>query len=273
MIGTGALFLVFVLAPLPSRFADDVGAIEAGRLTLMTVAGIALFSATVCRIGLARGPDSIESAVSLSWLQSLLESLRAARANPRVALSYACAFVARGDLIVVGVFFTLWLTQEGISQGLSSADAIKRAGLFFGVIQGTALLWAPVAGFLNDRLNRVTATTLGLALAAVGYGAMGLISDPLGPLMYFCAMLLGIGQLSVMLASQTLIGQEAPVEHRGAVMGMFSICGALGIMFVTKLGGVIFDSWKPGPFVLVAVCNVVLCLLAARLRRAERANN
>jgi MFS family permease len=82
--------------------------------------------------------------------------------------------------------------------------------LFFGLIQGTALLWAPIAGVINDRLDRVTATAAGLALAALGYGSIAIVEDPLGPLMYVCAILLGIGQMSVMLASQTLIGQEAP---------------------------------------------------------------
>ena len=88
--------------------------------------------------------------------------------------------------------------------------------------------------------------------------------------MYPCAVLLGIGQMSVMLASQTLIGQEAPADKRGAVMGVFSIAGALGIMFVTKVGGMIFDQWQAGPFVLVGACNVVLCAWALKVRRDQR---
>jgi MFS family permease len=266
MIGLGAMFLVFVLAPLPSRFAQEVNAVWAGRYTLLTVAAIALFSAVVARWGLAplRGGAGDNQP---GWRQALHYSFAAARTNPRVALAYGCAFVARGDLIVIGVFFSLWMTQAGIAQGLSSADAVKQAGLFFGLIQGTALLWAPIAGAINDRLDRVTATAAGLAVAALGYGSVGIIDDPLGPEMYLCAVLLGIGQMSVMLASQTLIGQEAPAQQRGAVMGAFSICGALGILFITKLGGAAFDSWKPAPFVMVAVCNVVLCLVALRVRK------
>jgi len=265
-IGIGALFLVFVLAPLPSQFAAIADPLWAGRYTALCVAAIAFASALCVGFGLARKQvTSIKQGPS--WLDSLRESMLAARDNPRVALSYGCAFVARGDLIVVGVFFTLWLTQEGIAQGLSSADAIRKAGLFFGLIQGTALLWAPIAGVINDRLDRVTATAAGLALAALGYGSIAIIEDPLGPWMYGCAMLLGVGQMSVMLASQTLIGQEAPPDQRGAVMGAFSICGALGIMFVTKAGGLVFDTWKPGPFVIVALCNVVLLVVALLMRR------
>lgn len=265
-IGLGALFLVFALAPLPSYFSQHTDALRAGRYTLFTAAAIAVISAVVCGLGLAHHKSTATIKERKRWIAALRESIDAARSNSRVALAYCCAFVARGDLIVIGVFFTLWMTQEGIAAGLSSADAIKRAGLFFGLIQGTALLWAPVQGILNDRIDRVTATVIGLALAAIGYGSLGLIGEPLGTGMYICAVLLGIGQMSVMLASQTLIGQEAPQDQRGAVTGMYSICGALGIMFVTKVGGWLFDSWQAGPFVLVAVLNVVLCFGALALR-------
>jgi MFS family permease len=265
-IGLGAMFLVFVLAPMPSRFEAELGALWAGRSTLLTTAGIALFSAAIVWALLAR-EGTKDPAAHPDWRTSFKLSLSAARENPRIALSYASAFVARGDLIVIGVFFSLWATQTGISQGLSSAEAVRRAGLLFGIIQGTALLWAPLAGYLNDRLDRVSATAAGLGLAAIGYGSLVLISNPLGPAMYGCAVLLGIGQMSVMLASQTLVGQEAPADRRGAVMGTFSICGALGIMFITKTGGWLFDIWKPAPFAIVAIFNIVLCLVALRLRK------
>lgn len=268
-IGIGAMFLVFVLAPLPARFAEHFDPIWSGRYTLLTVAAIALLSAIVVGFGLAKHNPGRRDNDNPGWVDSIRISLRAARDNPRVALAYGCAFVARGDLIVIGVFFSLWLTQQGIAQGLSSAEAVKLAGLFFGLVQGCALLWAPVAGILNDRLDRVTATTISLAIAVVGYGSLALVDDPLGPVMYVCAVLLGIGQMSVLLASQTLIGQEAPGENRGAVMGMFSICGALGIMFVTKAGGIVFDMWNPGPFVLVAAVNAVLFLASFRVRSAR----
>jgi MFS family permease len=266
-IGLGAMFLVFVLAPMPSKFLPFTDALWAGRYTALTVAAIAALSALVAAWGLAGDRKTGIHAANTGILESLHHSLQAARENPRIALAFACAFVARGDLIVVGVFFTLWLTQEGIANGLSSADAIKQAGLFFGLIQGISLLWAPVAGYLNDRVDRVTATAAGLGLAAIGYGSLGLITDPLGPWMYVCAVLLGIGQMSVMLTSQTLIGQEAPAERRGALMGAFSISGALGIMFVTKVGGWLFDSWKSGPFVIVAAANILLLCVALYMRK------
>jgi MFS-type transporter involved in bile tolerance (Atg22 family) len=110
-------------------------------------------------------------------------------------------------------------------------------------------------------------------LAALGYGSMGIIEDPLGDIMLPVAMLLGVGQMAVMQSSQTLIGQEAPSDRRGAVMGMFSICGAAGIMFITKVGGIAFDVWKPAPFVSVAVVNSLIFIAALVIRSSDRAVN
>ena len=113
------------------------------------------------------------------------------------------------------------LVQAGLAQGMAPEEATKTAGLFFALVMLIALVWAPVLGVLNDRFDRTGIMAASLAVAAVGYSSLGAIPDPLGGWMYPAAVLLGIGQMSVVSASQTLIGQEAPAELRGSVTGMF----------------------------------------------------
>jgi MFS family permease len=135
----------------------------------------------------------------------------------------------------------------------------------------SALIWAPVAGFLNDRIDRTHAMAVAMFLCAAGYSAMGLVPDPLGGWMYPAAVLLGIGQISAVTASQTLIGQEAPAEQRGSVIGVFSFFGAAGIMFITGVGGRIFDAIDPAaPFVLVGIINAFLFVGALVVSRSFR---
>jgi MFS family permease len=199
----------------------------------------------------------------------IVSGFDAGRSNPRVLLAYLSAFVSRGDLIVIGTFYTLWLTQAGISKGMSIDEAAKTAGGFFGLVMGIALLWAPIMGFINDRIDRTTTMAMALAFAAIGYLTMGIMPDPLGVWMYPGAVLLGIGQMSVVSACQTLIGQEAPRESRGAITGMFSLFGACGILFITKIGGQIFDSIGPeAPFVLIGAVNGLLFLYALKVRKS-----
>ena len=88
------------------------------------------------------------------------------------------------------------------------------------------------------------------------------MSDPLGVGMYFVAALVGMGEMSANLSSLTLIGSEAPVKGRGAVIGLFSLFGAIGILCVAKIGGILFGSNPVGPFMLVASANFVVLVLA-----------
>jgi MFS family permease len=149
--------------------------------------------------------------------------------------------------------------------------AARTAGSLFAMVMTAALLWAPVMGWLNDRLERTLAMAISLTIAAAGYSVMGLISDPLAGWIYPASILLGMGQMSVTLASQTLLGQEAPKKSRGAIVGTFTVFGAAGILFVTSIGGRIYDSIDPSaPFVLIGVANGLLALLAFWLIRRSK---
>jgi MFS family permease len=229
---------------------------------MFTMAGLALLLVFVIQLGLKGGKPQ-QSAQRVSIVGGLADGLKAGRQNVKIALAYGCAFVARADLVVVGTFFTLWLNQAGIAAGLSPEDAAGTAGQFFAIAMMGALIWAPIAGVLNDRLNRIHAVSLAMFLCAAGYSCMGLIEDPLGVWMYPAAILLGIGQMSAVTASQTLIGQEAPAERRGSIIGTFSFFGTAGIMFVTSIGGRIFDTIDPAaPFVLTGAINALLFFAA-----------
>jgi MFS family permease len=80
-------------------------------------------------------------------------------------------------------------------------------------------------------------------------------------------IVLGIGQISALITSQGLIGQETRDEDRGAVVGMFSLAGAVGVLFATAVGGRLFDSWAPfAPFVVMGLANLVLLVCAIIVR-------
>jgi MFS family permease len=47
------------------------------------------------------------------------------------------------------------------------------------------------------------------------------------------------------------------------VSGFFGLCGSIGILIATKIGGILFDSWmEAGPFVLFAIFNAILFVWA-----------
>ncbi len=85
------------------------------------------------------------------------------------------------------------------------------------------------------------------------------------------AVLLGIGQIAAILASQTVLGQEAPPEVRGAVFGLAGICASLGILFTTSAGSALYDYVsKGGPFFLIAGVNFSIMIFGSWLLLRQR---
>lgn len=271
-IGVGNIIIGLVLMPLPQRFAESgLSDLDAGRYTVYAMALLSLVLILVLRWGLQGGRPP-HTNPSESFRDRITVGFQVGRENKRILLAYFCAFVARGDLIVIGTFFSLWLQQSGIRAGLEPGTAAQQAGMMFAFVMFCALLWAPVMGWLNDRMDRVNAMALAMLLAALGYTGVAFVPDPLGPWMYPVGALLGVGQISAVLASQTLIGQEAPLAHRGSVVGMFSMFGAAGILFISSMGGWVFDTVGPtAPFILIGIANGILFIAAVRVARAKPA--
>lgn len=64
-------------------------------------------------------------------------------------------------------------------------------------------------------------------------------------------------------SNQALTAEYSRPEVRGAVAGMFSLWGGLGILISSSLGGFLFDIWNErAPFVLLGGLNVVTCVLS-----------
>jgi MFS family permease len=161
------------------------------------------------------------------------------------------------------------VTTYGTTEaGLSTAEALAIGGIVIGISQGVVLLAAPLFGVLADRINRVTSVLLALAVSAVGYGSTILVENPLEGMIYVSAMLIGLGEISGLIASGVLIAQQAPRDIRGSVIGVFSFFGAVGVMTATGVGGQLFDRWRPqGPFVLFAALALVVFIWGLTIRK------
>lgn len=268
--GLGVALAAVAFSQLPAlSTAAGYSSAEAARLLLLGVAGLSLFTGIVMHLGLRGGiPGRRRTRVNL--LTTLRVGVREGRQNPRLLLCYAGGFISRADLTLVATFISLWLQQSGRNEGLSPEEAIARAGMLFGIIQGSSLLWAPVSGILLDRFNRLTCLVGALLIAGIGYTFLGLQEHPFAPAGIFGAVLVGIGQMSVILSSTALLGQETPVDSRGAVIGMAGFCGAVGILTTSVAGGFLYDHWRiSGPVLFVGLANLAVFSYGVRLWIAD----
>ena len=265
--GIGILVLsTFLLGRAPTWFQSaGFDPVMAGRLSLWSAAAVCLLAGAVLWRGLPRHNKTVGNQVRV--LPQFIAGFREGIGNPRLAVAFGAAFISRGDLVVVGNFLTLWVTQYGIEQGMDTAAASGRGFMLFGIVQMSALAWAGIMGVLSDRLNRMTSLCIALVLATAGYGLMGQVEDPLARSTIPLAVLLGMGEISMIVAGGALLGQEARESLRGAIVGVFNLFGALGIVAVSFIGGIVFDSLgRSTPFTMMGLLNGILLLAAFAVR-------
>ena len=268
--GIGVLFMGSVLGQMPQRFEEmGYSAVEAGQYTFWIATAMCIATAVLLQLGLKAGPPP-EVKDRPSVLKNLGRGITEAKRNPRIALAFASAFIARGDLVVVGTFFSLWFVQVGVDQGMTTGQAMARAGFLFGaVIQLSALCWAFIMGVICDKVNRITAVSIAFAIASIGYLSLGLVDDPFaaGIWIILACIITGMGETSTVISSGALLGQEAPAQYRGAVVGVFNKSGAIGIMLATIIGGQLVDLFEPNaPFTMMGICNLLICAAAIGVR-------
>jgi MFS family permease len=266
--GLGAIFFNLGLARLPAILSGrGVEELWAGRYSYLLVAAICLLAALVM-LGLKPGrPDN--SAPKTPVLTLLAEGVSAGR-NVRISLSYLSAFAARADMVIVTLFLGLWVVQAASSDTVSTAEATARAGMIIGTLQIASVIWAPIFGFIADRMDKLTLLVVAFAIATLGYGWVATIDDILSPLASPALLLLGMGLSSSQLAATVLLAQESPARIRGSTFGMQAFCGAWGILMISYGGGRLYDAFGPNaPFIAVATANGIVLLCAAGRRLAE----
>ena len=259
---TGVILVSLVFARLPENFAQmGYDQITAGKYAMWVVAGMCLTTAFVVAFGLQKGTPT-EEQKKIPYLTQVKSGFEESR-NPRILLAYAAAFVARSDLVILGTFLVLWGVAAGTDMGMTTSEATKAARLIFVTASTSALIASPIIGYLIDKVDRIIAVSVCMALAEAGYLSMFFVGNVLDPTYRPLFMLLGVGQQCAFFAATTLLGQEAPPMKRGAIVAVFNLAGALGILISTGIGGRIFDAIDPSaPFIFIGVCNVVVALFA-----------
>lgn len=264
--GLGVVTVTFTIARLPGILADaGYAPLDAGRYAHWVAATFCALSALVVAKGLKKGAPLHRD--EQPPLREIVFAGIVEGKNPRIALAYACAFIARSDLVIVGTFTTLWGQTAGIEQGLDPARAAARGAQIFGTTALAALLWLPIMGAIIDRMNRISGVALCMTIAVIGFLGTLLIGDALNRASLGLFALLGVGQISAFLGATVLISGAAPSRSRGAVIGMFNMIGAIGIIIAVAVGGRLFDAVRPAaPFVFIGLLTVFVVIMALVVR-------
>ncbi|ODQ78398.1 hypothetical protein BABINDRAFT_162634 [Babjeviella inositovora NRRL Y-12698] len=197
------------------------------------------------------------------------------------------------------------VTKQCASEDTGSGEMKKQcheayvlASILTGICQTVALLTAPLWGILTDsskfsaRMNmfrkkthpssidegeQTTATTTNqgaikclIAGAILGtWGCAGIAfaastDKPLSAGKIWHVSLIGISQMGASLLSLSLITNQ-DVRNKGAVAGVYTLCGGVGVLVISKAGGWGMDHyhWIGLPFFVLGMFNVGLLIWGA----------
>ena len=146
-------------------------------------------------------------------------------------------------------------------------DAYLKASAAAGVAQTAALAASLFWGFLADKVDKAWVLPISAAIGVAGYGGMVTTVNPLKPIIYLWAVLLGLAESGLIVSSLALVS-KVPADQRGGVAGAYSFFGAAGVLVTAKLGGYLFSTYGPGwawavGFVTCALCFVVGTVVVA----------
>lgn len=264
----GPLFASFELFTVPSQLASaDTDPKVSLYQAFGIIGGVTIFIGCILWPFL---PHSGSHHVPIVY-RCLWDGIKMAK-DPRVALGYASSFFARADEIIISNFISLWVTQYYIDKGecevgLPCYQALGRTGMMTGISQAVGMATIPLFGILSECCPRPLGLIVAGLVGAAGCLPFAFSFDPTSSTAQGFIILLAAGEYGMIICGMAhLSGNVVPTSQRGTVSGVFSFIGSVGIIIISKVGGVLFDVWMKGaPFLLLGIGHCIVAVLSLLL--------
>ncbi|RCH94068.1 hypothetical protein CU098_005663 [Rhizopus stolonifer] len=189
--------------------------------------------------------------------------------EPRIALGYASSFFARADEIIITNFISLWVQQYYIEAGKCKVGqtclySMASSSTLTGYAQLVALASTPFFTLGSEYLPKEWAVFLAGAVGACGNIPFAFSIDPTSKLSLGFVILIAVGQYGMIISGMAMVaGNYVDRKDNAAVSACYSFIGAIGIIILSKVGGVLFDRWMKGaPFLLLGIGHCLMCLMS-----------
>jgi MFS family permease len=181
----------------------------------------------------------------------------ASRASARLGVSA----MAVGHVVMIGVMTMTPVHIRGA--GHDAAHTLRIVGLVLSFHIAGMFAFAPVFGWLTDKLGRRPVIFAGIALLLTASALAGSAGhDPVrlaGGL-----MTLGLGWSATMVAGSTLLSDSVSVEMRASAQGLSDLLMGLAGASAGAVSGLIVETWGyPTLSLLAALATVPLIVLAS----------
>jgi MFS family permease len=231
-----------------------------------------LFSLTAGILVLALRPDPMRLARSLDGSAAvpgdgrslgMMAALRAVAAQPAARLGVSA--MAVGHLVMIAVMAMTPVHIRGA--GHDAAHTLRIVGIVLSLHIAGMFAFAPLVGWLTDRIGRrpiiLAGTALLLAACAVA-GTAGHDAVQLGAGLW----LLGLGWSATMVAGSTLLTDSVTAELRPSAQGLSDLVMGVAGASAGAISGVIVHAW--GYPMLAAAAALATAPLALVVLRGAR---
>lgn len=165
--------------------------------------------------------------------------------------------------------------QEGLCPQNAAGFKLKercpaanhRYAVVTGIAQSCALAGAPIFGVIHDKFPSYVSFILAATLGVFGYCGIYFTRDPRKMSLTISAALVGLGEIGMIVSSLALVtGDFIQKEQRSWIAAGYSICGSIGLLLATQLGGLLFDSWNNrAPFFVLVRSRLHFIMLSTKL--------
>mmetsp|Transcript_9176 Transcript_9176/g.11464 ORF Transcript_9176/g.11464 Transcript_9176/m.11464 type:complete len:497 (-) Transcript_9176:69-1559(-) len=290
--GLGAIFSVSFFLPMPSKLSDSfsIPIKEGLQLSYLILGFVAIAVGSILLVTLydsTRHNNPMPHTNKAGYFQLLREGVLASKGNIRIQLAYLGSFVARSTTVAMSVFIPLLVYNFYYKNGIcgsdgddtpskqSCRDGYVFAAILTGVAQTVALCSAPLWAWLIDHplIGSTKSLFISSFLGIIGcfglciMGSKSDIYDPRTAGSFIVVSFIGLSQTGVIITSMSFIsslkktGDSA--DTIGSISGLYSLCGGLGILIITKVGGLWSDHWILGPFFVLGLFNLILTVVSA----------
>lgn len=290
--GLGAVFAVSCLLTLPINLVDWLSlSIKDGlQFSYLIIGSSSLVVAFVLLLFLYDSTKQDASVVPqdlMGYFKLLHNGILLSKDDFRIQLAYIGSFVSRSTTVANSVFIPLLVynfyyksgqcdSDHDVPSKQTCHDGYVFAAILTGVSQTVALCSAPLWAYLidNPRIGNVRSLFVSSAFGMAGcfglciMGSGSKVYDPRTVGSFVIVSFIGLSQTGVIITSMSFISSlkktSTSVNTIGSISGLYSLSGGIGILIITKLGGMWSDYWILAPFFVLGLFNVVLAAASKR---------
>lgn len=170
---------------------------------------------------------------------------------PKNVPCYLSSFTARMNTVLMPMFLSLMIKNEELSMKQSSYRMTST------IHHLMYLMTAPFWGMFIKKSKSFKAALLATLIASIGYILLYVVFDKWKWLYRCLVAFSAIGGMGVVITSSSVLSEISEEHNRSAFATVFSVSGALGILFLSQSGGFAIDKINPQfPLLITGFANL-----------------